>query len=247
MNKSISSNAEAVFTRVKAMVEDIKCIPRETFRRILLYSIIDSFAQSWNGFVRENNAKIFSDFICKYASENNKSVLNEICPVTIYNYYHQKFPMGELRLSDKCLENSKKRLLGGPILTAGNKILINEASRLLGCIGDEKERKIAEQKHTYSRLMYADRNKRVHELNAIGGQINFCIDSDIQLPHVVKGSRLVSGKMVEAPWALHIPEAFISAVLFDSVRGYLDECIQQNRDPVSSNLTERLSRYAWYD
>lgn len=226
IHKSVLQTSEWVNSKL----QEISRIETEAFRKILYYSLIDSFVQTWKGYSSNTGAKEFGSFLVTFSDEY-RDVLQKVCPVTLYHHYSDKFAFGKLRLS--C----------GALLLADSEEAQKESDRLLMLITDEKERKRAYDKHQYCRLMYAERSKLVHELTPIGMPIDF----DEPLPHMVLGGRPLNGTPADDSWQLKIPEKFVILVLQDTINGYLRYCEQNGIAPFKNNARNRKCRSAWYD
>lgn len=215
---------------VNSKLKEIFRIETEGFRKILYFSLIDSFAQSWKDYPRNGASKVFAEFLVSFSSQY-REVLQQVCPVTLYHHYSDKYNFGQLRLPE------------GRLLLADSTVLERESERLLLLIPDQQQREFARTKHQYCQLMYAERNKLVHELTQIGMPIDF----GESLPHVAQGSRQVDGASSDISWQMVIPEKFIVLVLQDAINGYLTHCEQEGIVPFSNNEYSRKSRSAWYD
>lgn len=215
---------------VNNKLKDISKLETEAFRKILYYSLIDSFAQSWKNYPTYNVQNVFSDFILTF-SPKYRDILGNVCPVTLFHYLKDENPLLTLRLPES------------RILDAQSGILAKESERLLATISNQDTRIKAQKKHRYCQLMYAERNKLVHELSQVGMPIDF----DEPLPHVAQGCKMIDDKLIDTGWELVIPEKFVLSVLEDVLNGYLAYCVQENIVPFSNNTFDRKSKTAWYD
>ena len=215
---------------VNNKLKDISKLETEAFRKILYYSLIDSFAQSWKDYPTYNVTNVFTDFILTF-SNKYRNILENVCPVTLFHYLKDENAFLTLNLPEDRL------------LYAQSDELVKESERLLTTISDLEKRKSAQKKHRYCQLMYAERNKLVHELNQIGMPIEF----NEYFPHVARGSKIIDGKLSKAEWELVIPEKFVLSVLEDALNGYLSYCVQEKIVPFINNTHDRKSKMAWYD
>lgn len=214
------------------MLDEIATIPTGNFRKLLIYSLIDAFAQCWDNYSRLNNADIFASFLEKFAGDD---ILMNICPATLFYDYGEKYSFSKLQFTP------------GMIIYANDPAAQKEAERLLQQITDQKEREKANKKHTYAHLMYAERNKLVHELNRINSPIDFNDDKDNPIPHIAYGSYITDIESDQSFWMLHIPERFVEKILFSAVEGYVEYCKSEGMFPFENNTYDRKCRLAWYD
>ena len=136
-------------------------------------------------------------------------------------------------------------LTKGMIYSATNDTLSNEAEKIVDQL--KENQKIKADRHTYGALIYALRNKLVHEMVLLNSPINFQDDLAEQLPHLSCKNIIKEGKLEFSKWTLNIPETFIVNVLKDVVGGYLDECQKENKAPFDNNSFDRTCYSAWYD
>lgn len=238
MSKDSSKQIHAIQRWIKEVVEEIRNIRRASFRRTLLYSIIDSFAHSWKSYTTHDADAVFQEFLIQFSSEKNRSILLEVCPVVLYNRYKHDYPMGMIQLPSYCT------------LFAGDEALRKEANRLLSCIRSEKEAEEIKGQCTYCSLLYADRKVSVHGLIQVGSPPSFAVDYGMVFPYVESDAVLEDDEefdeefdeetILDANWSLHIPEAFIINLLFDTVNGYLDYCATQHISPIINDRGYRL-------
>lgn len=200
-------------------------VENEAFSKILLLSIIDCFAQANSGYDVHHTSEAFCDFVLKYSSSQN-TVLQYVCPVTLgYDY------------------NLTPSLIDGRLYGIDDQSLAEEGERLLQMVPKEKRDK-ARRKHRYVGLLYATRNKLVHELNTLGHQIDF-FDGK---PSVAKGRRIdyADDKIVEVEeWGFYFPKKYIYDLVIETVYAYLDHCDLEKK--LIAPIETRKSRYAWYD
>lgn len=213
---------------VKQKLQEIAKIETAEFRKILYYTLLDAFVQSYNDYSRNGAQKAFSDFLLTFSSAY-RSILERICPVTLFHHYNTEYSFDELQLPE------------GLLMCADSDRLQKESERLLAQISDPDKRLKAKEKHQYSQLMYAERSKLVHELSPIGMPIDF----GEQLPHVAQGYNIDDPSSLA--WNLIIPESFVRLVLEDSIKGYLKHCQDKNLAPFGNNESTRKCRTAWYD
>ena len=149
-----------------------------------------------------------------------------VCPVTLgYDY------------------NLTPSLVDGMLYGIDDPALAKEGERLLQMIPEEKREK-ARKKHRYVGLLYATRNKLVHELNTLGHHIDFLNGK----PSVAKGRTIdyVDDKIVEIEeWGFYFPKKFIYDLVIETVYAYLDHCDSEKK--LIAPIETRKSRYAWYD
>ena len=218
-----------------------KMIPKtkdEKFRRILYVTMMDSFAQNFSNYSKNSNQKQFAEFVCKYGL-NRWQFLNEICPVTLFNYYADKYPISI-------------NLFQSRVYTAENIEVKNEAKRLEDVLLAYGETPDKLKKHTYANLVYAMRNKLVHELNLPGAPFDIRDDKENPIPNILQEVRVKSFEekaMKDAitTWHLHIPELFLGCLLHETATNYIDECSQNCIEPFVNNDYNRMFFKAWYD
>ena len=199
-------------------------ITNEAFSKILLLSIIDCFAQAYAGYNVYHTTDAFCDFVLSYSSQSK--VLNYICPVTLgYDY------------------DLKPSLEDGILYSIDDPYLAQEGERLLQLL-PENIREKARRKHRYVGLLYATRNKLVHELNTLGHQIDFMNGK----PTIVQGSLIdyVDGKIAQIKeWSPYFPKKYIYDLTIETVYTYLDHCDSEKK--MIAPIETRKSRYSWYD
>lgn len=214
-------------------IELIKGYPDEKHRLILIFALIDAFAQNYNKYERNGNCTAFVKFLEKYCPDK-RIILKSICPVTLFYDYGHKV---ETDIS----------LRGGRIYFAEDKELQEETLRILSLIPEKREITFLRRRHTYGALIYAMRNKLMHEWVMINSQINYQNDKEKQIPHVVWGEvyDYIENKHYKK-WVLHIPEKFIFEVAEEAVRNYVAECRKDNRVPFNNHSMERQCFESWY-
>ena len=215
---------------VKVQLQDINNVRSAEFRKILYYSLIDSFVQSHNKYPKHGEKKAFSEFLLTFSTKFNL-ILEKTCPVTLFYCHKDEFHFDRLDLPD------------GYLLCADDERLHKESDRLLLQISNPTRRLEVRKKHQYSQLMYAERNKLVHELSPVG----MPMDLNEAIPHMAQGQSMEKGLSYDAPWHLVIPESFVKLVLEDSISGYLQYCQKETIIPFSNNDDTRRCRMAWYD
>lgn len=224
---------------ISQQLENTRTIPYIPFRVLLYITIIEGFAQQVVNYQKRQNAKYFSDFIVEYGGAF-RDILNEICPVTLYYDYRAIFEFNSLKLQD------------ARIYSAGDRELADEALRLCNLMPVEKRCSLS-GKHKYAYLIYAMRNKVVHELNYINSPINFQQKSEYQVPHIaMRSKRKLDEQSGEAKleldaWMLHIPVQFVEDILCETTSNYLEECIRNQKMPFGNHSDERKFQLAWYD
>ena len=97
MDGAIADNVVSIRKWIDDAMDEIDKVPREMFRKILLYAIIDCFAQNWKGYPLHDSSKAFEDFLIEFAHEY-REMLCEICPTTLYYDYSTKYDMNALKL-----------------------------------------------------------------------------------------------------------------------------------------------------
>ena len=199
-------------------------IKNETFSKILLLSIIDCFAQANAGYNMYHTTEAFCNFVLSYSTQSN--VLKNVCPVTLaYDY------------------DLKPSLIDGMLYPIDDLNLAQEGERLLQQLPENK-RETARRKHRYVGLLYATRNKLVHELNTLGHHIDF-MDGK---PTIAQGSLIdcVDGKIVYIKkWSFYFPKKYIYDLTVETVYAYLDHCDKEKKQ--IAPIETRKSRYSWYD
>ena len=215
-------------------MSEIDCLQNEKSRFILRCSIIDAFAQS--AFPNTNHtSSSFSSFIETYSTTSYSNILKSICPVTLYYNYRDEYDFMSLHLT----HDSK-------IYLATDAELSNESNRILNLISDEKKRRTAAYRHTYSRLIYQRRNKIIHDFYDVESHMNFVENQTEQLPHVTLRHSFTDNEFIPEHWVLNIPEQFIVNVFHSAIEGYLMYCQQNQRSPFKSEV-ERSYLLSWYD
>ncbi len=226
---------------VESRIEIISKIDDERFRRILFLSLIDAFAQNHSNF-QKHNQKEFSDFLYIYAS-SRWPFLKYICPVTLFNYYSDRFQKNVLSI----------HLTNGRIYVADASEMKAEGERIRKFLLDQGIKDNDIQKHTYANLVYAMRNKLAHELTIPGSRIDLRYDASNKIPNVSQEHKQYydasskSFKITEANWNLHIPEQFLQDLLTESSSQYLNACRVNSIIPFSNHSYGRKFYFAWYD
>lgn len=225
-DKNTVNNARSV---VIQQIEQIRQLPNENHRMILICSLVDSFAQHVSNYDLHNNADHFADFLVKYSKEH-VNILSAICPSTLF--YH----------AEKDLPNNAILTLGkAEMVFADDQVAINEANRIVALLPTNKQQ-IYAKKHRYAQLIYAMRNKLVHEMVVVGCEASFLTEDSDPIPHMIYG---VSG--YPKCWLLHIPEKLVFDVAESAINNYLDECEKEQRNPFQKNDIVRLCYKSWYE
>lgn len=216
-------------------IREIKEIQNKKHRLILLLSLADAFAQSHGDYGQNSNRRYFASFLLQFSSEQEYSaILRSICPVTLYYDKNDEYQFGKLNLTSS------------RVYLANSNDVLQEAKRLKDCIPEDK-RDIIVRRHRYAELIYAMRNKLVHEMVDIGLDINFQESKAHQIPHMVHGVAENEGGIRTEYWKLHIPEVFIFCVVENAVNEYLTWCANNQKTPFKNNLHSRKCYFAWYD
>lgn len=211
---------------VNNQIKEVKKFKYEKHRKIIALALIDAFAQHSVGYSRKNQ-ECFSVFLITYGGKYTE-ILKSTCPVTLYYNYHQYFPEGfELTLNYTKLFYD----ITHPDLQRETIRLISN----LNCKGKQKEKAIA--KHRYANLLYALRNKLVHEFVEIG-----IVDPGYENPRIsVEFGR--NGDNITRKWILTIPDQFIIDIASTTINNFLDQC----NAPFEYNTINRRFYYTWYD
>ena len=214
-------------------ITEVSACPNPLFSRLLFLSIIDAFAQGSTEYKNKSNLDCFCQFVVKYSSE--KSNLEKICPVTLYYDY-----------SGKGYDLPRISFTEGMLIGYDEKFANEEAERILLSLPEEI-RNEARKRHQYIKLLYRLRSKLVHELNAIGTPIEFEKDT----PMISSGSLIdvdENGKIVTTKhWTLNFPKDYLEKLKGECVFNYIDECYEQDKDPLPVNQELRKCTYSWYD
>lgn len=230
-NTNVSERIKSVREWADQQINVISSYEYDAHRLILICSLIDAFAQNDSGYPRNSTQRHFVDFLESYSSRN-KGIITEVCPVTLY---YDCFSANEANL----------RLRNSMVFVAGDTALVQEANRLIDLLPeDQQETKI--KKHTYGALIYAMRNKLVHEMNSINLAFSYLQDDDNQLPHMVCEYTIENDELIFKKWNLHIPPKFVFDVAIEVIHGYLDHCESEGLDPFYNNDFERRCYYGWY-
>lgn len=216
----------------------IKHIDNEFYRRILLLICIDTVAQRQDvepDNLSSSNTEIFTSFLLEYVkTEPYRSILTQVCPVTLYYHYKDKLPKG-----------AEIQLFKSRIYKAGNAELNTEAERILALIPEE-QRESARKKHTYARLIYQMRNKLVHEMTSVG--IHDVFDMDNQgLPYISMASEMDENGFESGKWFLHIPEKMVWICADESIENYLAFCEENQKKPMVDDDRYTEIRLRWYN
>lgn len=223
---------------INKCLQDTEALSFKPFRVLLMIVIIDGFAQQEAGYETKNNLKCFTDFVVKFGGRL-ADILSEVCPVTLYYHYYDKENLGNLRLPE------------GQIMSAGDHELQKEAARILSLL-PSKDREIARRRHQYAGLIYALRNKIVHELLYLNQQPNFQEDNVVQIPHMATRSKIGQdndsiGRLVFDAWTIHIPIPFIERVLHETTENYFQYCQSNSIMPFGKHSSERKCMLSWHD
>jgi len=242
--KNLDDKIKEVEEWVEQRIREIQEIPSESFRRILLYSMIEGFAAEWTANIErkkpQHPREEFKGFLKEFAGKY-KQYLNLFCPVPLYNYYvyyrKDKFKFGRLNLPE------------GRILSIGDEELQDEAERFLRLIEseDKDERKNVEKWASVSGLLYQERCKLVHELHMPGMITDFQTNEENPLPHVAQKWYKKENGLQEKKWTLKIPEKFVVNLLKNSIDEYLKKCREIDRDPLEKYYDKEEYELAWHD
>lgn len=224
--KNTVDNAHSV---VFHQIEQIRQIPNENYRMILICSLVDSFAQHISNYDMHNTADQFADFLVKYSIEH-VNILSAICPSTLF--YHAQKHLPKNTVLDFCKDD---------IVFANEIVATDEANRIIALLPTNMQGTYA-KKHRYAQLIYAMRNKLVHEMVVVGCEVSFIAEESDPIPHMIYG---VSG--YPKCWLLHIPERLVFSVAESAIKNYLDECNREQKNPFHNNSIERFCYKTWYE
>ena len=135
-------------------------------------------------------------------------------------------------------------MMKGRIYSADEASVKKEGERLLSLVSKDNYEK-ARRRHCFAGLIYALRNKLVHELLPLNSPVNFYEDSSIQLPHMMCENIIEGKNSIFNRWVLHIPESFVEAVARETIENYLIDCDLQGRTAFQN--ADRRCLNAWYD
>lgn len=226
-------NDEIAWARkwVSDQFETIAQMDNELYRKILILSVVDSIVQHQIN-VGSKNQKEFATFLQNYSSAFN-GILRSYCPTTMY-YDNLQYLQGE----SLHLEISR-------IYCVDEREVIDEANRLLSLLNQQSGAKT--ERHQYAWLIYAMRNKLVHEMSIVGCDASFLTEDSDPIPHLVVLNRHDHSEISPYKWTLMIPEKFIWTVGRSAIDNYLIECETLQKHPLDKMDTFRKSRFAWYD
>ena len=217
-----------VRSMVIQQIEQIRQLPNENYRMMLICSLVDSFAQHVSNCDLRHNAEQFADFLVKYSSEH-VNILSAICPSTLFYHAERHLP-----------KNTMLTFCEDDIVCADEIAAINEANRIIALLPINIQGTYT-KKHRYAQLIYAMRNKLVHEMVVVGCEVSFLTEDSDSIPHMVYG---VSG--YPECWLLHIPEKLVFNVAESAINNYLNECEREQRNPFHNNSIERACYKTWY-
>lgn len=224
--KNTVNNVRSV---VVQQIEQIRQLPNENYRMILICSLVDSFAQHISNYDLRHNADHFADFLVKYSSKH-VNILSAICPSTLFYHAQKDLP-----------ENTMLTFCEDDIVYADEMATMNEAGRIIALLPASKQDTYT-KKHRYAHLIYAMRNKMVHEMVVVGCEVSFLTEDSDPIPHMVYG---VSG--YPKCWLLQIPEKLVFDVAESAINNYLNECEREQRNPLYNNSMERFCYKTWYE
>lgn len=224
--KNTVSNVRTV---IMQHINQIKQLPNENHRMILICSLVDSFAQHVSNYALHNNADHFADFLVKYSKEH-ANILSAICPSTLFYHAQKDLP-----------DNAILTFGEDETVFADDQVAVNEVHRIISLLPTSKQQTYA-KKHRYAQLIYAMRNKLVHEMIVVGCEVSFITEDSDPIPHMIYG---VSG--YPECWLLHIPEKLVFDVAESAISNYLDECEKEQRNPFQNNDIGRLCYKSWYE
>lgn len=229
--KSVNEFIERTRIWVESQLKEIRDMKYEKHRLILICSLVDSFAQYVAGYNLQANAKHFSDFVLRYSSVYTEC-LEAVCPATMFYDCQDRWPNEE-----------ELKLPSDMIIYVDGEKNKAESDRLLSML-PEKDRDKIREKHQYARLIYAMRNKLVHEMILIGCPVDFITEDSDPIPHMVMEYSMNTG---EKHWTLRMSERFVFEVAENAIMNYLAECEQNGVMPLSMEIKKRKCYYAWYD
>ena len=242
MIKDITSQVKETNDWVYKRLEIILQIEDDLLRRLLLVTVIDSFAQHNSEYQRNNVQAHFADFLCKYGAQR-WPFLKQICCITLYNQFVEQFVVAKIELN----------IAQSSLPTADNPVLEKEAKKLVWFLSEQGISNQKIQRHTFANLIYAMRNKISHELTNPGCPINFYNHNEKQIPFVAQEYEIFfnedENKNGIRPkcWNLHMPEQFLIDLLLEVTSNYLNECLMSNVAPFRNNSYDRKFYTAWYD
>lgn len=219
-----------------------KSIENKIFKSIALFSILDSFCQEYSNYSKVPEKEKFKNFVMKY--QKSYQFLNEIDPVTLYYDVEDYLP-----------DNCQIDFLYPCSMPTVNSVINHESINKMKI---ELEKNIKFNKnidtilrnHKFIYLLYRMRSKLVHELT----QEQLASDNDdlyFDMPFYQDTLRFYinnSNQMIqETCWNLRIPITFIENLTRECITNYLDECLQENKEPFFNNTFERKFRLSWYD
>ena len=97
MIKDVTTQVKETYDWISKQLGIIQRVDNELFRRLLLVTVIDSFAQHYSEYNRNNVQAHFAEFLCKYCIQR-WPFLNQVCCVTLYNQYSEQFLAANLVL-----------------------------------------------------------------------------------------------------------------------------------------------------
>lgn len=217
---------------VEGNLEEIAKIPVKTYRNILFLSVVDAIVQHQENVNSHSNQKEFASFLLKYSKEYHE-ILAAYCPTTMY---YDNLPL---------LTNERLHLDEDELYFTDQQTVNLESERLLSILSQFPEAKI--ERHRYASLIYAMRNKLVHEMYQVGCEASFLTEDSDPIPHLVLLDKHNHEELSPYKWTLMIPEKFIWVVGKSAITNYLDECQKMQKHPLTNMETFRKSRFAWYD
>lgn len=233
MRRTIDDEIKETRHWVENSLEDIAELPIEIYRKILFLSVVDAIVQHQENTNPHNNQEEFASFLLKYSTEYHE-ILAAYCPTTMY---YDNLPL---------LTNEMLHLDEDEQFYYVDQSIVNlESARLLTILKQFPKAKT--ERHRYASLIYAMRNKLVHEMYQVGCEANFLTEDSDPIPHLVLLDKHNHEELSPYKWTLMIPEKFIWVVGKSAIANYLDECQKMQKHPLTNMETFRKSRFAWYD
>ncbi len=232
MPRTIDDEIKETRQWVEGHLEEIAKLPIEVYRKILFLSVVDAIVQHQENVNSHSNQKEFASFLLKYSTEYHE-ILEAYCPTTMF--YDNLSLLTNERLH---LDEDELYFVDQPTVNL-------ESERLLTILKQKSEART--ERHRYASLIYAMRNKLVHEMYQVGCEASFLTEDSDPIPHLVLLDKHNREELSPYKWTLMIPEKFIWVVGKSAIANYLDECQKQQKHPLTNMETFRKSRFAWYD
>lgn len=211
--------------------ESISKLNNSVYRHILMFAVIDAIVQHQES-LSGKNQKDFATFLIKYSTMYN-AILQSYCPTTMF--YD----------NESLLTYESLHLEMPTIYFVNEPDVINESNRILNLLSVKNGAKT--ERHKYAWLIYAMRNKLVHEMTIVGCEASFLSEGSDPIPHLVVLDKYDKSEISHYKWTLMIPEEFIVAVGKSAIQNYLDECEKLRKHPLSNMEQFRKCRFSWYD